>query len=141
MSKKRYDRSRAGTTILEFLAALVCAGMVISLATTGAGMAEKQYEEAKMIFDAKMLADRMADELAEEMRFSPDPLLEEAAILDRVVERNRYDGLSLCRLEEDRPVFIMGDSRRFVELSFGICDDTGKILTKVEGRKIRLLNP
>ena len=156
---KKYSARRcAGMTVLELLVTLVIAGMVISLAMTGNATAEKRYDEAKQSYDAQVMAERIIKELDKQVRFAENPVVEDerircysrdGEIRDEICvdtwiyeeERAVDSELYLCRVSEDQPVFAMGDSGRFIEVSFGICDKDGKILVRVEGKKIRLLNP
>lgn len=144
-------------TLMELLLVIVIAGMVISLALMGMGMAERQYGKARLSYDAQVMAEEIAAELVEQLRYAGNPMVEEERVIcSDLVTGNRCeiraqqwkqepgertDGLAVCRLGEDRPVFSWDDSGRCIVISFGICGRDGEILAWIEERVVRILNP
>lgn len=149
------NRGCSGMTILELLLTVVIAGMVISMAISGVGMTRKQYEKAKLSYDAQVMAEEVAGIMTDSLRYAENLILEEDSFFffdsnkeDYIEfdvekwnseENEQGDRLRICRLAVDRPVFSR-DEGGCVVISFGICNKDGEILARIHNRKVRILN-
>ncbi len=157
---RTYEKNRSGMTIMELLLTIMILGMVISLAAAGIGMVRRQYDKARLTYDARVLADEIAEEMVKQLRFAQKPAVEEEKVVYYDSLKNKEcqvsmelwgmgedshitdsNGLTVCRLKEDRPVFAWDDRGRCIVISFGICDRDGRILAEIDDVKVRILNP
>ena len=121
--------------MIELLLTILILSMIALLAVSGMKAVKRNLRAMALQYDAGRMKKQILETIMEDLRYAGEEDMEEL-----IYQTADFSGLRVCPLDEELPILQWEPETSCVRISFGICDEEGRVLESVKNLRIRVWN-